>query len=250
MLSKLDESASKKNAQSGQSPEEAIEASAAIAYIAGADTTLSSIQAFFMAMANNPKAQKAAQKELDDVVGGSRLPTFSDKDDLPFVTAITKEMLRWHNVTPMGVAHSLIEDDEYRGYALRKGTVVMGNTWQILHDSAIYPNPLAFNPWRWLIETPEGLKFNSAVPDPSIAAFGFGRRICPGRHFASSSLFIIVATVLACFDIGPLDAQGKPTERVDEAFTTDSLISFPLPFNVSISPRSEKVGELIKELEQ
>jgi hypothetical protein len=49
-----------------------------------------------MAMANYPEAQKTAQAELDALLGGTRLPTFEDQGDLPFVDAIIKELLRWH----------------------------------------------------------------------------------------------------------------------------------------------------------
>jgi hypothetical protein len=100
---------------------------------------------------------------------------------------------------------------------------------------------MKFNPWRWLIETPEGFKINEAVPDPGLAAFGYGRRyaffrdaldstmlmlscrVCPGRHFGYNSLSISVASILTCFDIRALDAAGKPAERVEEFFT-DGLV--------------------------
>jgi hypothetical protein len=60
--------------------------------------TLSSVQAFFMLIANNQDVQKEAHKELDALLGDTpnRLPTYADKDQLPFTTAITKELLRWH----------------------------------------------------------------------------------------------------------------------------------------------------------
>ena len=44
-----------------------------------------------------------AQEELDIVVGQDRLPDFPDKDSLPYVCAIVKEVLRWYPLTPLGV---------------------------------------------------------------------------------------------------------------------------------------------------
>lgn len=41
-----------------------------------------------------PDAQAAAQKELDDVVGRSRLPEIDDRDSLPYISAILNEVLR------------------------------------------------------------------------------------------------------------------------------------------------------------
>ena len=91
--------------------------------------TLASIQAFFLAMALFPEAQKKAQAELDAVVGSHRLPDFSDEPALPYVCALVKECLRWHAVLPLAVPHRLIEDDNYRGYHIPKGTVVIPNVW-------------------------------------------------------------------------------------------------------------------------
>ena len=101
--------------------------------------TLASIQAFFLAMAQFPEAQKKAQAELDAVVGSHRLPDFSDESALPYVCALVKECLRWHAVLPLAVPHRLIEDDIYRGYHIPKGTVVIPNIWWVLcvsHSSA------------------------------------------------------------------------------------------------------------------
>ena len=42
-----------------------------------------------------PEVQKRAQSEIDRVIGRDRLPEFSDRDSLPYITAITKEVLRY-----------------------------------------------------------------------------------------------------------------------------------------------------------
>lgn len=60
---------------------------------AGADTTTSAIHTFFLAMICFPEVQIKAQAEIDRVVNG-RLPDFSDMPDLPYVSAIVKEVLR------------------------------------------------------------------------------------------------------------------------------------------------------------
>ena len=55
-----------------------------------------------MALLNNPQVQTRAQRELDEVVGRSRLPDFSDRGNLPYIEAILNEGLRIHPVTPLG----------------------------------------------------------------------------------------------------------------------------------------------------
>ena len=64
--------------------------------------TLSTVQAFFLAMALYPEAQKKGQAEIDAVVGPNRLPNFEDSPSLPYVNAMVKELKRWHMVLPLG----------------------------------------------------------------------------------------------------------------------------------------------------
>ena len=49
-----------------------------------------------------PEAQKRAQAEIDSVIGNDRLPTYTDRDSLPFIEALVKEVFRWHVTLPLG----------------------------------------------------------------------------------------------------------------------------------------------------
>jgi cytochrome P450 len=50
---------------------------------------------FVLAMTLHPEIQRKAQKEIDDVIGGGRLPGIADRQDLPYVDCIVKEVLRY-----------------------------------------------------------------------------------------------------------------------------------------------------------
>ncbi|KAJ7454125.1 cytochrome P450 [Mycena latifolia] len=220
--------------------EQDVKGTAATMFGAGVDTTVSSLGTFVLAMLLNPDAQKRAQAEIDSITGGKDLPDFEDEASLPYVSALVKEVLRWRNVTPIAVPHLLTTDDEYRGYRLPAGSMIIGNTWAILHDEAMYPDPHAFKPERFLIDG----KPNPTVRDPD-AAFGFGRRVCPGRHLATSSVWITVVSILATFDINKaVDDMGNIIEPTGEYIS--ALLSTPLPFKCSITPRSEAAVTLIK----
>jgi len=108
--------------------EELIKGCGAVAYAAGADTSVSTLTTFFLAMTLHPEAQKRAQAELDVVVG-DRLPTFADKASLPYVMALMKEVLRWIPVLPMAVPHRAVNSDQYKGYFIPAGASILGNTW-------------------------------------------------------------------------------------------------------------------------
>lgn len=63
-----------------------------------------------LAMLLNQDVQRKAQAELDSVVG-ERLPEFTDREHLPYINAICKEVHRWHPITPLGFAHAVTQDD-------------------------------------------------------------------------------------------------------------------------------------------
>lgn len=220
--------------------EHIIKSTLASMYTGGADTTVSTIQSFVLTMVLYPDVQKKAQEEIDRVVGSSRLPDFSDYDSLPYIEAIVRETIRLHPVVPIGVPHRLTQDDEYGGYFLPKGSILIANIWGMLHDPIVYPDPDVFNPDRFL---KDGM-IDPSGPDSQVAGFGFGRRLCPGRYMAKESVWITVASLLATYKfsyaIGP---NGKPVIPKEEYFP--GSLSYPKPFVCDIRPRSAEAEALI-----
>ncbi|EIM85531.1 cytochrome P450 [Stereum hirsutum FP-91666 SS1] len=216
--------------------EDIVKWSAASLYGGGADTSVSSVYSFFLAMTLFPNVQKKAQAEIDAVIGHERLPTHADRERLPYVNALVTEVLRWNPVAPLGVPHRVMEDDIHDGYFIPKGTIIIANLWNMLHEPERYPNPLEFSPERFLDQNPQ--------EDPRTMCFGFGRRICPGLQLADVSVWISCAMSLAVFDITKkLDENGIPIVPVPKY--TDGTISHPEPFKCIIKPRSTKAEELI-----
>ncbi|KAJ6514127.1 cytochrome P450 [Mycena vulgaris] len=184
-----------------ESQEKDIKEVAATIYATGADTTRATLLMFLRAMLVNPTAQKKAQQEIDAVIRPGHLPGFEDEDQLPYVTAVVKETMRMWPVVPIAVPHAVTEDDTYRGYRIPGGSVVIANSWAMLHDESAYPEPHKFKPERFLLDG----KLNPAVRDPLDIIFGFGRRSCPGRYMGLDLVWVMIASMLAVFNI------NKPT---------------------------------------
>lgn len=81
----------------------------------------------------HPEVQRKAHEELDRVIKRERLPELEDRDSLPYLVAIYKEVLRWHPVLPLGFPHGTIRDDEYKGMRIPKGSALFSNAWYWLN---------------------------------------------------------------------------------------------------------------------
>ncbi|GAA5916201.1 hypothetical protein JCM8208_000032 [Rhodotorula glutinis] len=215
-------------------------------YGAGSDTTADGINTFIMSMITHPEVQAKAQAELDSVVGRGRLPSFSDQPDLVYCGAVVREILRWRTVIAGGLAHATTEDDWYNGYFIPKGTIVLANHWSIHLDPELYPEPTSFKPERFI--SPEGKLVGTKFSDAGHHAYGFGRRICPGKHIADRSLFIVFTRLLWSCSLRPaLDpATGAEKPPSVDAFS-EGFSSHPLPFECRIEPRGEWVKEVVAQ---
>lgn len=209
----------------------ALKSSSATAFIAGVETTASTLAVFVLAMMLYPDVQKRAQEEIDAVIGTEQLPTFEDRSSLPYVEAVLRETLRWHPVFPLGLPHYTTDSDVYNDHYIPKGAIVMGNIWAMSKDEVKYPNPYDFKPERFFVA--DGQLNDDTVDFP----FGFGRRVCVGRYFADASLWISIVSLLATFRfMRPLDKEGK---EVDPIFQWSTGLSFhPVSLPCRVVPRN------------
>jgi len=186
-------------------------------------------------MVLNPGVQSKAQEELDRVVGPNRLPEFSDEPELPYLRAICKEVLRWQPAVPLGIPHRNIQDDEYRGMFIPKGSTIIVNQWHLLRNEKEFGSRTdEFRPERFL----------EADRKDFLPAFGFGRRICPGRYMVENTLFIVISSMLHTFKIERAKDEMGREIPISRKYTT-ALTSHPEPFECKIVPRSEAAEKLI-----
>ncbi|XP_006456151.1 cytochrome P450 [Agaricus bisporus var. bisporus H97] len=179
----------------------------AVSFIGAAETSHSAARVFFMAMLLNPEGTQWTSS------GSKRQPEFAlHQRNGEGNTTVGL-------VIPLAIPHAAIDADEYNGYYIPKGTIVIGNSWTFMHDPEVYKNPHEYIPDRFLKDG----KLDTSVRDPSTAIFGYGRRICPGRYFALNALFLMIAHTLAVFDIKPaLDENGNEI-KVENDVTGGSL---------------------------
>ncbi|KAF8880397.1 cytochrome P450 [Infundibulicybe gibba] len=185
--------------------------------VPGADTTVSAVMTFFYAMVTNPDAHGRRRTKLT-------------------VSLVVPPTSAWGSII-VALCGSI--DDVYKGFFIPKGSVVFPNVWAMTRNEDVYKDPDSFHPGRYFDD--QG-KLNG---DDTILTFGFGERVCVGRHLASSTIWLIIASVLATLNIAKAkDSRGNEIEI--EGRYTGGAISHPSPFPCSVTPRSLKSRELIE----
>ncbi|KAI0070190.1 cytochrome P450 [Panus rudis PR-1116 ss-1] len=201
---------------------------------AAQETTYATTMNFLIAMALYPDVQTKAQTEISEVASGTGLITIEDLDRLPYVQAVVKEVLRWRVSIPQGLPRQSMEDDWYNGHFIPSGTVIFPNLLAISRD---VDRPEEFLPERFI-------GTDSAL-NPSDYAFGFGRRICPGKHLVESFIPLLVANILLYYNIREPSVIPEGSAGPRDVQYTKNTVSQPESFALDISPRS---GEHVKRL--
>ncbi|KAH9168011.1 cytochrome P450 [Lactarius sanguifluus] len=216
---------------------------------AGGETTATALEWWLLAMLVYPNVQARAHAELDEVVGRDRPPTFADLPFLPYIRAMLKEALRWSPILPFGAPHTLTEDDWYEGMLIPKGTMCLQNVRVLNFDPKVYGENVAeFDPTRYLdekgqLKTVEG---GREVQDGhGHVTFGFGRRICPGRHEAEGTLAIDFATLLWAMRFER--PEGSQSELDVHTLVQPGLAAHPVPFKCKMVPRFPEAEALLSE---
>ncbi len=82
-------------------------------------------------MLNYPTVLSRVQREIDEVLGPTRTPSMQDKQHMSYTEATIVEIQRMAEIVPLGVPHCPLEDVEFRGYTIPRGTTVMSNLYAV-----------------------------------------------------------------------------------------------------------------------
>ncbi|XP_044080245.1 cytochrome P450 2U1 isoform X2 [Neovison vison] len=195
-------------------------------FIAGTDTTTNSLLWCLLYMSLNPDVQEKVQEEIERVIGADRVPSLTDKAQMPYTEATIMEVQRLTVVVPLAIPHMTSEKTVLQGYTIPKGTVILPNLWSVHRDPAIWEKPDDFYPNRFLDDQGQLIKRETFIP------FGIGKRVCMGEQLAKMELFLMFVSLMQSFTFALPKDSKKPilTGRY-------GLTLAPHPFNVIISKR-------------
>jgi len=164
------------------------------------------------------------------------MPGFEDREGLWYIDAVVGEVLRWRPAGAAGVPHFTKVEGSYRGYRIPANSVVIPNHWSITREKWVLGK--GYDVERFVPE--RFVEMESGNGESRTPGFGYGRRICPGRHVARNSLWIAIARLLWAFDVSREGVEVLDTKG------TDGLVTKPLPFKCRFEPRGEWVRKVVK----
>ncbi|KAH1068287.1 hypothetical protein GLYMA_03G021200v4 [Glycine max] len=175
-------------------------------FVAGIDTTSSTIEWAMAELLRNPEKLEIVRKELQQVLAKGEQLEESHISNLAYLQAVVKETFRLHPPIPMLVPHKSEVDVELCGFMVPKSAQILVNVWATGRDSSIWTNPNQFTPERFL---ESDIDFKGQ--DFELIPFGAGRRICPGLPLASRTVHIVLASLLYNYNWKLTDGQ-KPED--------------------------------------
>ncbi|GKV41796.1 hypothetical protein SLEP1_g49288 [Rubroshorea leprosula] len=198
-------------------------------FVAGTDTTTSTLEWGMTELLCNPKILRKARAELEKVIGKARQVQESDIACLPYLQAIIKETLRMHPAAPLLLPRRAAADVEICGFTVPEGTQVLVNAWAIGRDPSIWEMPSSFIPERFL-----GSEIDVKGKHFELIPFAGGQRLCPALDLSLRMLHIMLGSLINCFDWKLEDGVTPESMNMEEKFglmlqKADPLRAIPIP---------------------
>ncbi|KAL7859021.1 hypothetical protein SRHO_G00141680 [Serrasalmus rhombeus] len=189
-------------------------------FIAGTETTSTTLRWGLIYMMDHPDVQECCHEEIIRVLGFDRCPCMEDRPQLPYTCATVYEIQRYASIVPIGLIHKNTQPALLRGYHLPKGYEILVNLTAIMTDKNHWKYPDMFNPENFLDEKGQFCKNDAFLP------FSLGPRVCLGESLAKMELFIFFTSLLQRLKFSW--PAGAPRPNMDATF---SVVHSPYTFN-------------------
>uniref|UniRef100_A0AAY4DVG8 Cytochrome P450 n=1 Tax=Denticeps clupeoides TaxID=299321 RepID=A0AAY4DVG8_9TELE len=196
-------------------------------FLAGTETTSSTMRYTMMLLIKYPHIQEKMQKEIDDVIGQTRSPTMEDRKSLPFTNAVIHEAQRFLDLVPMGLPHYATKDISFKGFIIPKDTVILPLLHSVLKGEDHWDNPWTFNPDHFLDNN------GNFKPNPAFIPFASGKRACVGESLARMELFLFLVTLLQHFTF----SSPEGPDSVDISPENSGFGNVPRRYEMIVTPR-------------
>ncbi|XP_063746919.1 cytochrome P450 2J6-like [Eleginops maclovinus] len=172
-------------------------------FLAGSETTSTTLRWAFLFMAKYPEIQAKVQAEIDSVIGQSRHPSMEDRANLPYTDAVLHDIQRMGNIVPLSLPHVTSRDIQLGDYTIPKGVTIIPNLTSVMFDKNEWETPNTFNPGHFLNKEGKFVKRAAFIP------FSAGKRVCLGENLARMELFLFFTSFMQHFNFS-MPAGVKP----------------------------------------
>ncbi|XP_057431025.1 geraniol 8-hydroxylase-like [Lotus japonicus] len=164
-------------------------------FVAGTETITTMLEWAMAELLQNEKAMSKAKQEMKKIIGKGKPVEESDIARLPYLQAVIKETFRLHPPVPFLIPRKANANVEICGYTIPKDAHVLFNVWAIGRNSSIWENANLFSPERFLSS-----EIDIKGHHYELTPFGAGRRICPGVPLAMRTLYLMLGSLINCFN--------------------------------------------------
>ncbi|KAM7272563.1 hypothetical protein ACFE04_027226 [Oxalis oulophora] len=201
-------------------------------FLGGVDTGTITIVFAMAELARNPRIMRKPQEEVRTCVGNKERVSESDIENLSYLKLIIKEAFRLHPPTVL-LGREAMSEFKINGYDIFPGTRIQVNVWGIGRDPNIWENPEEFIPERFE-DNPVDYKGQHF----ELLPFGGGRRGCPGILMGVSTVELVLANLLYCFDWKLPDGMKEEDISLEEGpglavYKKEPLKLIPIRYKVS-----------------
>jgi cytochrome P450 len=183
--------------------------------LAGEDTTANTLAWLIWLLQRNPEALRLAREEAKAALGGNSCPRGTeDLAKLDYIEACAHEAMRLKPVAPL-IGCEARRDSVVAGVRIPAGTLVICMMRAGGLDAGNFAEPRQFDPARW-IEGAGAAAHAMGSAKRVVMPFGAGPRMCPGRYLALAEIKMVMAMLLANFEIESVATAdgGEPQERM------------------------------------
>ncbi|XP_057451217.1 geraniol 8-hydroxylase-like [Lotus japonicus] len=164
-------------------------------FAAGTDTITSTLEWAMAELLRNENAMSKVKQEMEQIIGKGKLVEESDVARLPYLQAVLKETFRLHPLVPLLIPRKANETVEISGYTIPKDATILVNQWAMGRNSSVWENAELFSPERFV-----GSEIDIKGHHYQLTPFGGGRRICLGMPLAIRTLYLMLGSLINCFN--------------------------------------------------
>jgi cytochrome P450 len=194
----------------------------AVLVLAGGETTSAAVVWGLSLLSDHPRVLDALQAEADAVLG-RRVGGWDDLPRLDLTARVVREALRLYPPA-WAIPRTVARETTLAGHVLPAGSMVIFSPYVVHRRPDVYPDPLRFDPDRWLPPAYGA----AAVRRASYLPFGAGPTKCIGQDFGFAEATLILASIAARWNVLPDTRTVTPAVRA---------VLVPRAFRVHLSRR-------------